>query len=361
MKLLRKAALAAVVLCGAVVHASAAGLGIGDPAPKLTVKSFVKGGPVSSFEPGKTYVVEFWATWCGPCKTSIPHLTELQKKYKDVTFVGVSVWEEDQTKVKPFVTAMGEKMAYCVAMDDVPTGKSGNEGMMAKSWMTAAGQNGIPTAFIINKEGKVAWIGHPMEMDEPLKKITSGDWNLTEAAEKFSKERARAAKLQELNTQISAAMKANDLNAVVTALDKAVAEDKEIENMTGMFKFNILLRMKDDTKATAYADHLASDTYQKTPEALNSLAWSLLDPKRPAKASPELLKIALKAAEQADMLKEKKDAAIADTLAKAYFDNGQIEKAIETQERAVALAKGTPLEADKTLTERLAQYKKAKP
>jgi thiol-disulfide isomerase/thioredoxin len=69
-------------------------LKLGDPAPALKVSKFVKGSPVTKFEPGKFYVVEFWATWCGPCKTSIPHLTEMAKKYKDVQFVGVSVWEE---------------------------------------------------------------------------------------------------------------------------------------------------------------------------------------------------------------------------------------------------------------------------
>jgi thiol-disulfide isomerase/thioredoxin len=84
----------AFLMFGAGGAASAQTLNIGDPAPQLVVKEFVKGSPVTQFKPGSVYVVEFWATWCGPCKTSIPHLTELQKKYGDkVTFVGVSVWE----------------------------------------------------------------------------------------------------------------------------------------------------------------------------------------------------------------------------------------------------------------------------
>src|SRR4051812_31700971 len=82
-------------------------LAIGDPAPTLQVKEFVKGTPITSFEKGRLYAVDFWATWCGPCKATIPHLSELQKKYPRVKFVGVSVWEEDQSAVKPFLREMG--------------------------------------------------------------------------------------------------------------------------------------------------------------------------------------------------------------------------------------------------------------
>ena len=113
------------VLGLAVPSAIAQTLKVGDAAPKMEVKSFVKGEPVKEFEAGKTYVVEFWATWCGPCKTSIPHLTELQKKYPEVAFIGVSVSERDQGLVKPFVDEMGDKMAYRVAIDAVPEGQSG--------------------------------------------------------------------------------------------------------------------------------------------------------------------------------------------------------------------------------------------
>src|SRR5687768_14820567 len=85
-----------LLLLAATSPVRAQELGIGSPAPKLTVKQFLKGEPVTGFEKGKTYVVEFWATWCGPCIRSIPHLTELQKKYPQITFVGVSVWENSQ-------------------------------------------------------------------------------------------------------------------------------------------------------------------------------------------------------------------------------------------------------------------------
>ena len=62
----------------------------------------------------------------------------MAKKHKDVTFVGVSVFERDPSLVKPFVAKMGDKMDYHVAMDDVPMGGPSASGKMAQNWMEAA-------------------------------------------------------------------------------------------------------------------------------------------------------------------------------------------------------------------------------
>ena len=342
-------------LCLALVKANAgeAVLGMGDPAPKLTVAKFVKGTPVTKFEKGKLYVVEFWATWCGPCRTSIPHLTELQKKYKDVTFIGVSVFEQDQAGVAPFVKEMGDKMDYRVAMDDVPAGKKGDGGLMATGWMEAAKQEGIPTAFVINKESQIAWIGHPMMMEEPLKKIVAGKWDA-------KAEGVRIKKQAELGKQLQQAMQSQNTGKALSLLDQGIADDPGMEAMYGPVKLAILRLAGKDKEAATYGTKLVETILKDDAETLNSLAWEIVDPEAQKKPTPELLAFALKAAKRADAVKEGKDSAIADTLAKAYFDNGNIDKAIEAQTRAVALAKGTPLEKDTTLNDRLEQYKKAK-
>lgn len=345
--------LAALLAGWATASARADELGIGDSAPKLAVKEFIKGDPIAKLEKGKTYVVEFWATWCGPCRTSIPHLTELQKRYKDITFIGVSILENDPKDVKPFVEEMGDKMGYRVALDDVPKNGKRDEGVMAKTWMDAAGQEGIPTAFIVNGDGKIAWIGHPMEMDKPLADIVAGKWDL-------AREQARSRRLKELPTKLEQAAKAGDPKKVLQVIDAAIADDADLEVRLGMPKYQILVgKDGDPAKAQAYGKRLVEEVYKDVPGALFQLARLSLGSDDHAKPDAKIVKIALAAAQRADELTKGEEPVVADILAKAHFVSGDAAKALQCQERAIKLAKGTPLENDKEMQKRLEQYKKA--
>jgi thiol-disulfide isomerase/thioredoxin len=135
---------------------------LGDAAQPLTGLEWVKNGPVE-IKPGTVYVVEFWATWCPPCKKSIPHLTELQHKYKDRNLVVVGISTEKVSVVKPFVDKMGGEMDYAVAVDTA--------GAVSRRYMDAFGRNTIPSAFVVGADGKIAWVGHPLDkMDAVLER-----------------------------------------------------------------------------------------------------------------------------------------------------------------------------------------------
>ena len=98
---------------------------IGDPAPMIVISKWINGEPVTAYVPEKVYIVEFWATWCGPCLKSMPHIASLQAEYGDsVTIVGVTA--EDDATVSKFMTDLagqGDKtwsdvLTYRIATDD---------------------------------------------------------------------------------------------------------------------------------------------------------------------------------------------------------------------------------------------------
>ena len=76
-------------------------LNIGDPAPALQVREWLKGEPIQRFEKGNVYVLEFWATWCAPCKAAMPHLSALANEYKGkVRFLGIDSYELKTTSME---------------------------------------------------------------------------------------------------------------------------------------------------------------------------------------------------------------------------------------------------------------------
>jgi thiol-disulfide isomerase/thioredoxin len=352
---------AALLVCWVTTHAVAGELSIGDLAPTLAVKEFVKGDPVHRLAKGKIYVLEFWATWCGPCRTTIPHLTQLQKRHKDVIFIGVSI-DHDTKAVKPFVEEMGDKMEYRVALDEVPTADKGNGGTMARTWMQAAGQGGIPTAFIVNGDGKIAWIGHPMAMDKPLAEVAAGKWDLAAATAQFQREQARSRKIQELNIKLTNAARSGDSREVLKVIDEAIADsdDADLHAMLASRKFHILAgKDGDPDKAHEYGKRIVTSVLKDNANALYGLARSIVGTASTTKPDSKLVPVALAAARRADQLVEGKNAQVADTLARAYSLSGDVAKALECEERAVRLAKGTRLENDKDMQQRLEEYKKA--
>ena len=345
-----------VAALSAPLLAHAAPLGIGSPAPALKVAKWVKGTPIPSFQKGKLYVVEFWATWCGPCKTSIPHLTEMAKKYKGkVSFTGVSVFEHDPKygpKVAAFVKEMGPKMGYNVAMDD-----NADAGFMAKNWMIAARQDGIPTAFVVGKDGKIAWIGHPMEMEKPLAAIVAGTYDVKAEAAKYAKAQAAEKVMADAQQKISKLAQAGKWAEAVVELDKLAAANPDLAPQLGPTKFQFLLKAGEEAKAFAFVRKFADGPAKNNAMGLNALAWQIVDDK--TIKMPDYA-LALELAQKASALAKDGDWQILDTLAVAQSKTGDIAGAIATETKAIDLmnkAPGVPNEAKKELTDRLAALK----
>lgn len=75
---------------------------VGDPAPSLPLEEWLVGQPIDQFQPGMVYILDFWATWCRLCVASIPHLSDLQTKYKEKLVV-IGIIDEPADDVQKFL------------------------------------------------------------------------------------------------------------------------------------------------------------------------------------------------------------------------------------------------------------------
>lgn len=374
---------------------------LGQPAAPLNIAEWVKGSPVdlAVTKDKQIVVVEFWATWCPPCVKSIPHLTELQKQFKDVRFIGVSSEEADV--VKKFVTKMGDKMDYSVAIDA--------DGKTSAGYMEAFGINGIPHAFIVDKEGRIVWHGHPMDgLDKAIEEVLAGKMDIEKAkkrnaaqkkleafyeavsggaseakldtmakelealdtelsgiepGKKFSANEARKAmKFQSLMRDYQLAMRSGKGGTNLARIEKLVEENapadfnffalKENMNLSKVFAnyYYAAAGKRDADKIADFAKEL-SDTKTTNSVALNQWAWVILTDKN---IKTRDLPLATKLAKAAVDASGGKEAGVLDTYARALFDSGKTAEAIVQQKNAIVLAKDD--EAKNKLTETLKEY-----
>ena len=112
-------------------------------APELTVEKWLTSKPDIK---GKFVLIDFWATWCGPCRNAIPKLNELQKQFEnDLVVIGIS--QETKEKVKSMTKP---EIEYYSAIDSKAT------------IATTLGVKGIPHVILIDPQGIVRWEGYPM-------------------------------------------------------------------------------------------------------------------------------------------------------------------------------------------------------
>jgi hypothetical protein len=193
-----------------------------------------------------------------------------------------------------------------------------------------------------------------MEMDEPLEQVVDGKWDLTAAADAREEAKALALKTQAFAKEFSEALTEGNTKAAVKLIDGFLVENPKLEPQLGMAKLQLL--SKDDAKAAAeYARKLVDEVCKDDPQALNNIAWEIVDPDKEGKPVPSDLSLALKAAERASELTKGENGPILDTLARARFLSGDAKGAVEAQEKAVKFTE----DADDSLKDRLEEYKKA--
>ncbi len=294
------------------------GARLGDPAPPILVNEMIKGAPVdlAAGKGKQIFIVEFWATWCPPCRETIPHLTKLQKKFRDkgVTIIGIS--DESAEDVKPFVRKMGRAMDYAVAVDP--------DHRTYATYMDAYARENIPTAFLVDKEGRVVWVGFPLEgMDEALEKIIAGTYDLAAVQKEVADQEARQQRLMQLNLTFGKYLQLADTD------DKqnAAAESVKLLEIAG------------------------SDA-----EMLSNIAWTLLTS---SSIKHRDFPLALRVATLGMKASDGKNLSVLDTYARALFESGQVDEAIQQQKKAISLTSDRKIKS--ALESSLKAYKAKRP
>ncbi len=122
----------------------------GKKAPELVTETWLTDKPATE---GKVMLIDFWATWCGPCRKLIPELNEWQAEFADqLVIVGIS--DEDPKKVKSFLSS--NDVDYSMAIDT----QGRTKGQL--------GVKGIPHVMVVSTDGVVRWQGFPGSKEEPL-------------------------------------------------------------------------------------------------------------------------------------------------------------------------------------------------
>ena len=297
---------------------------VGSKAPEIMASDWLNTPPLSLARlRGRIVVVEFWATWCPPCRKSIPHLIELHKTYapKGVVIVGLS--DEPKTKVEPFAAGLG--MTYAVGCGSSSSGLYGVQG--------------IPHAFVVDTEGKIVWGGHPMDDDfEP-------------AIQKALKDTPPSL------------MTAKDKAAAGALLEKAEAAAKKEQYAVAAAMLAKLKQADEDPKIKERAAALRK-TLADRAEARMAEAEKFIETKQYLEACTALGEVAAlasgtdTAAKATDRLKELlKDDAIRTAVEQARRENEAAGLLADIEENAAKKAPAALLEAYDDLAKRFAGTK----
>jgi tetratricopeptide (TPR) repeat protein len=344
----------ACVLFLAAPTARAQRLTVGDEPPPLRLGRFLKGEPIDRLDPRQIHVIMFWGAWDQHLTRNSESLSRLRKTHGDeVRLLGVyamGVVPNNQTvaQMEAFVKRMGDTMDFAVALDEVPPGEVG---MMARNWVFARGPGEFPTYII--KDGKIVWVGVPNQVAAGLEKVLAPGFNLAEASAADREERARIDRADLALQRLHQAGPEVDPKQRVDLINDAIAGYPAMERNYAVYKYENLLRA-NRLVARQYGWKVVDGLLRDDAAQLNNLAWNQVAPYSSIPRDRRDLKLARKAAERANELTRNQNGGFLDTLALVCFEEGDLDRALELQEKAVELSRG-----DREIKGRLDQFRAA--
>ena len=334
-------------------------LKIGQKAPQLDVENWISLGdekfkPVTKFEDGKVYVVEFWATWCGPCIASMPHLAKLQEKYADKGVQIISITSDKMDAIdnlldKEASNGEGDDKTYrditshyCLTSDP--------DDSASRDYMLATRQNGIPAAYIVGRDGRLEWTGHPMEMDKPLQQILDGTWDRAEFAKEFDDRQHMMDLEEKLNEMASQAKNPDDPIAMAKLMLPVVAKYEQMISSPAIkmnvkaLQMELMLAGEPKNPATVALVKSMMDNDKVSAPAKHDIAWKTFEMSmEDDNFNPKILEVMADTLPKLlSKLDEDSHPTVLDTLAHIQFRLGKKAEAIKTAQKAYDLSGQQP-------------------
>lgn len=276
---------------------------IGTHVPDLNIEKWLKQGNFTPLQKGKVYLIDLWATWCVPCIAGMPHLSSLQQKYRAQGLEVIGITSEDKygnslDRVMQFLQRKDSLVNYNIAWVS-PSVKDSEEGIWLHPWMQMSGSGNLPTCFLVDRNGDVAYIGDPFTVDETLDHVIHNTYDLSKLKDQY--------------------------------LSGLRAEET-------LVLFNEALKNRSDSAVT-YGENLLTKFSYIRPNTYLVLAWHIAHADTPVSA--RLSEIGYQAIVRGIELTHFNSPAFLDVLAKLYAGKKDYVSAVITQKLALALSEGS--------------------
>jgi thiol-disulfide isomerase/thioredoxin len=184
---------------------------VGDDMPALTIDKWMKGGPIDIHEKGKVYLIDFWAAWCGPCVASMPHLSELSKKYKDDGLVVIGAtsddkWGNSYDQASKFLNDSKGAYDYNFAWLAESYRKDHKyKSIIYNPLITAVYDSAkygyaFPQVFLVDRHGKIAFVGDGYSLQEDyIKTVLDDKHDISKERSKYIDQRITDGKLADIS------------------------------------------------------------------------------------------------------------------------------------------------------------------
>lgn len=305
---------------------------VGDAAPALAIAKWIAGAPVEKLEKGKVYLVSTWGSSTLLVDDVLAPLTQLQTE-KGAAGLTVIATACDGTKpgsasLEKYAKEHAAEIGFALGYE--------KESLVDKTWREAAKQVFAPNHFLVDKGGKIAWIGNLENLEPTLGEVLAGKHDLAKAAKEYKD----AIQLDLRTRKYRIAHSGAEINE---RWDKVAENAKKLVELEpvrmGGYAYSAMIalgvRLQKPDEAYAFAKAFVDGPGKDSRDGLNAIAWAIVDPGE--HVEPRDLALAQRAAKRAVELTKEQDAGIMDTLAMALFHQGKLDDALAWAKKCAKL------------------------